>query len=75
MTIRIEEDCVKGKRYIMVDPTLCVVQSLSRTVRPCPICGGKTIRSAAGELLSPHKLVADETGAYGQPHRHRKARK
>jgi len=45
-----------------------------RKIQACPICGGKVLKSAAGELLSPNRLVTDENGVYGTPHRHRRYR-
>lgn len=75
----------KQRRLLKVHPGLVTIQALigdgteyevqSKSVSRCPICGGKVLRSCAGEYLSPNKLVADKEGAYGSPHRHSKRKK
>ena len=79
MSYDIEE---KQRRLLKVDARDVVVQALiggefevaSKSIRQCHLCGGSVLRSAAGEYLSPNKLVVDKDGAYGTPHRHRKTR-
>jgi len=85
MKITIEEQDSGKRRLLKIRPGDVTIQALigdgteyevaSKKISRCHICGGKVLFSCAGEMLSPNKLLADEDGAYGSPHRHSNSKK